>query len=211
MSVDETEPRHTCDAPAMELREQTADSQETGRPTLPTTEEVVMTLMAGDATTAPSAPALNSQPSLVDNASVPSIPAPRVSADEFDMARLDQVLSVEAPTAVWWADAAKLLDHLSDRMFEHRTTVEGPHGLHQELIDTQPRLAPAVDRLERDHAELADRMVAARLLVGERAGDPDGVGTVLASLTEIRDQLNAHQRRANTVLHDAHCVDIGGE
>ncbi len=158
-----------------------------------------MTLLAGDATVAvPAALAI-----------VPE-QATR-SADEFELADLDRLLAVEAPTALWWAKAAKLVDRLTDRMWEHRTQVEGPHGLHAELIAEQPRVAPAIERLEADHAELAERFTATRSLIGECAGDPDMVPLVKTEIAEIRDQLESHQKRASAVVHEAHNVDIGGE
>ncbi len=158
-----------------------------------------MTLLAGDATVAVPAP-------------LSIVPAqPTVSADEFELADLDRLLAVEAPTAMWWAKAAKLVDRLTERMWEHRTQVEGPNGLHSELIAEQPRVAPAVERLEADHLDLADRFVATRSLIGECAGDPDMVSLVKTEIAEIKDRLESHQKRASAVVHDAHNVDIGGE
>ncbi len=152
-----------------------------------------MTLMAGSATTATPGSDLS------------------VSADEFEVAHLERLLATEQPTALWWADLARLVDRLTDRLWEHRTAVEGPGGLHAELLEVQPRLAPAVERLELDHADMADRLVAARTLIGECAGDPDMVPLAMAEIGEIHDRLVSHQKRAATVVHDAHCVDIGGE
>ncbi|MEZ5117783.1 MAG: hypothetical protein R2737_16100 [Candidatus Nanopelagicales bacterium] len=133
------------------------------------------------------------------------------SADEIELARVQQLLQVTKPTGVWWAELAHRLDGLSDRMWEHRAAVEGPGGLHSQILADEPRLAAQIDRLEREHSDLADRLLATRLLVGRHAGDPRRAATVVTAVADLLARLRSHQRRAREIVYDAYLVDLGGE
>ena len=128
-----------------------------------------------------------------------------------DLDRLELHLAEPDPGAIWWVELAAQLDRLDDAMAVHRADVEGPGGLHAQVLAEAPRVAPTVARLEIEHDRLAVRIRELRLLVGQRSGDPEGVAEVSAEVAELVARLRRHDADADDMVHEAYRVDIGGE
>jgi hypothetical protein len=152
--------------------------------------------------------------SMLVSPSVPAArraPGPLASADDALLERTRALLQVTRPSASWWVELVGRLDHIGDRIWEHRATVEGTHGLHRQIVDEAPRLAPHVSRLERDHDDIETRLAEVRTLVARSSGDPRRAPVAITAVADLLDRLERHQRRAREVLHQAYQVDLGGE
>ncbi len=139
----------------------------------------------------------------------PPVVRPTISTADLD--RIELHLAEPEPGALWWVELVAYLDGLDDALAMHRADVEGPGGLHAQVLTDAPRVAPAVARLEIEHDRLADQIREARLRVGAISGDPDGVGEAVAATRELVQRLRRHQSDADDVVHEAYRVDIGGE
>ena len=126
------------------------------------------------------------------------------------LVRLNEVLVVREDSQIWWGAVARTVDDLALALAEHRAVAEGSRGLHDEILEEQPRLTHEVRALERDHAELAEEVAELRALVDESAGTRGGVALVLAASTEVVARIRGHERRLATVLHEAYQRDLGG-
>lgn len=134
---------------------------------------------------------------------------PTITTAELD--RIEVHLAEPDPGALWWVELVGYLDRLDDALAVHRADVEGPGGLHAQVLTDAPRVAPAVARLEIEHDHLADRIREVRLRVGAMSGDPEGVDEAIESTRELVARLRSHQTAADDVVHEAYRVDIGGE
>lgn len=128
-----------------------------------------------------------------------------------DLDRLELHLAEPDPGAMWWVELAAQLDRLDDALAVHRADVEGPGGLHAQVLAEAPRVAHTVARLEIEHDRLAVTIRELRLLVGQLSGDPDGVAEVSAATAELVARLRRHDSDADDMVHEAYRVDIGGE
>jgi hypothetical protein len=143
------------------------------------------------------------------NASTPSGYQPTFSLAELD--RLELHLAEPEQGATWWVELAGHLDRLDDGLALHRADVEGPGGLHAQVLADAPRVAPAVARLEIEHDRLSSQIRDVRLRVGAISGDPEAVPEAIESTRDLLARLRRHQSDADDLVHEAYRVDIGGE
>ena len=95
-----------------------------------------------------------------------------------------------------------------DALAVHIDETEQPTGLYDEIMADTPRLAPAVDRLRREHVAL---MGQAAELIKVAAVPPSSI-----DVARLRDDAVAlvgaverHQRRGLDLLYDFYQVDLG--
>lgn len=138
-------------------------------------------------------------------------PVVRPAITTADLDRLDVHLTEPEPGALWWVELVAYLDRLDDELAIHRADVEGPGGLHAQVLTDAPRVAPAVARLEIEHDRLATQIREVRLRVGGMSGDPEGVDEAIGATRELVRRLRRHQSDADDLVHEAYRVDIGGE
>ncbi|HKE99379.1 MAG TPA: hypothetical protein VKG45_10670 [Actinomycetes bacterium] len=111
--------------------------------------------------------------------------------------------------------SARLLDavrHLSEVFDLHVAVTEGPDGLHEDILDTAPRLANGVRRLKAEHAQIRMALNAELLRLGAAAegGSPE-VEQERGRLTLLLGRLVRHRQRGAELIYEAYAVDIGGE
>lgn len=108
-----------------------------------------------------------------------------------------------------WADAVR--QRLTDvrRAFDAHVMVhEGPDSFHADVVRSQPRLAPHVASLQRDHRRLDAHIEALSELLGHSAPDLHEVRIRGLALVE---QLARHRQRGADVVWEAFNFDLGGE
>jgi hypothetical protein len=109
----------------------------------------------------------------------------------------------------WGVQVRQALAELVTDFAEHVRTTEGPDGLHQVIVSTEPRLANAVQKLTDDHqhiaADLAEVSTLAR--VPRTAEDVDLVRTKTTRLLAI---LIRHRQRGADLVYEAFETDLGG-
>lgn len=135
------------------------------------------------------------------------------AADEFSVAPLEELLTdtVRAGSGVWWAAMARQIEVVGEALQYHRAATEGGHGLHAEVLLEAPRLAQRLGRLDEEHADLAEQIVALRGAIAEAAGQPGAHSVVIASALVTVARIRSHQSLAYNVVLDATNVDLGGE
>jgi hypothetical protein len=124
---------------------------------------------------------------------------------------LELALAGPAPSdRVRWATRVHVaLVELSADFREHIHVTEGDDGLYVDILVTAPRLAEAVARLTREHAQVADLIDDLLARVPNPSGkDVDEVrdlGTTLLGL------LISHRQRGADLVFEAYEFDVGGE
>jgi len=130
------------------------------------------------------------------------------------LADLDQIqlhLSDPEHNALWWVTLTQQVDAFDDHLARHRADVEGSGGLHAQVLTDAPRMAPQIARLEIEHDRLGDLIRQIRIRVGELAGDPAATDEAIALVSDLVQRLRRHDEAAESLLHEAYRVDIGGE
>jgi hypothetical protein len=125
---------------------------------------------------------------------------------EHEISRLSELLVDRSGSGAWWAAMAQRVESLSRALWE----TNGAGDLHVDITSDEPRLVPAVARLEAEHAMISTEISGLRTLISRHAGDRGAVAVVVARSTEVIALIRAHQRRAREVVHEAWSVDLGG-
>jgi hypothetical protein len=140
-----------------------------------------------------------------------ALAAVRVRRDALMDAILDLEQSLAAPaterTRAWANDVATSLDQLRSVFEHHVTDTERAGGLFDEIVDDEPRLARAVERMRADHVtiattadELVERLRAAR--------DDTDVDALRAAVLDLIRALLVHRHRGSELVYEAYNVDL---
>jgi hypothetical protein len=140
-----------------------------------------------------------------------SAPESRHAITVTDLDQMQVHLSDTDHNALWWVALTQQVDAFDDHLARHRADVEGPGGLHSQVLADAPRMAPEVARLEIEHDRLGDLIRQIRIRVGELAGDPASTDEAIALVSDLVQRLRRHDEAAASLLHEAYRVDIGGE
>jgi hypothetical protein len=125
---------------------------------------------------------------------------------EHEISRLSELLVDRSGSGTWWAAMAQRVESLSRSLWEDR----GADGIHVDITTDEPRLVPAVRRLEQEHEVITTEIAGLRALISRHAGDRGAVALVVARSTEVIAMIRAHQRRTRDAVHEAWSVDLGG-
>lgn len=111
--------------------------------------------------------------------------------------------------ADWSSTVHDALVEVGAAFERHIAVVEGPSGLFDEVTETAPRLANALERLRAEHLDIRAVIVGAvdavRLVAGRQAPPDQGREAVLLVL----DRLMRHRQHGADVVYEAYAVDIG--
>jgi hypothetical protein len=140
-----------------------------------------------------------------------ALAAVRVRRDALMDAILDLEQSLAAPaterTRAWAHDVATSLDQLRSVFEHHVTDTERAGGFFDEIVDDEPRLARAVERMRADHVtisttadELVERLHAAR--------DDADVDALRAAVLDLIRALLVHRHRGSELVYEAYNVDL---
>jgi hypothetical protein len=132
----------------------------------------------------------------------------RASCDEVQAA-FDRLRSAAAASSVedpGPLEAAAALRSLRRAFAQHVAATEAEGGLFDEVLATQPRLAPKVTKLCRNHRDA--ETVFSSLARAVAVGDIDAVHARFENLTHV---LATHAAQGASLMHEAYGVDIGGD
>jgi hemerythrin HHE cation binding domain-containing protein len=133
-------------------------------------------------------------------------------------ALLDAILELEQALAspaterapAWASEVGDALGNLRDVFEHHVEDTEREGGFFEELLDDEPRLTRAVERMRADHVtiattsdELAERLRAA---TGGDAGAD--VEPLRAGLLDLIRALLVHRHRGSELVYEAYNVDL---
>jgi len=99
---------------------------------------------------------------------------------------------------------------LADVWATHSAETESADGVLAQVLNDSPRLAPAIDRLRREHGQVAEALATAgRALVALAPGVQLDPVTGVPDLVRALDTVDRHRRDGRNLLHDAYHVDLG--
>ena len=144
-----------------------------------------------------------------------ALAAVRIRRDALLDAVLDFEQALAAPAsdraALWAADVATALDGLRVVFEHHVADTESEGGFFQVLLDDEPRLTRAVERMRADHVTIsttADEL-AERLRRVASAGDVDAdIDSLRAGLLDLIRALLVHRHRGSELVYEAYNVDL---
>ncbi len=152
-----------------------------------------------------------SQPTVSQQSALPDLSAVRARRVRLGraVAGLEGALAAgEALVGPAWSGAVcPAVQNLVVAWQAHVAETEQDDGLLAQIETDAPRVSPAVDRLRRDHAVVADLL--RRAVEGLDQEVAPAAVTVL--LHEALAIVGDHRRAGRDLLHEAYAVDIGGE
>lgn len=121
---------------------------------------------------------------------------------------LGTVLGYASGSPEWPAEVTGAVRSVILALDNHITTVEEDQGLLPEIVAKAPHLAPSVERIRREHADLRAKAIEVTALAGAL---PNGdAGAVRRAGLELIHDLHLHRQRGADLVYDAYDVDIGG-
>lgn len=122
-------------------------------------------------------------------------------------------LALSAPTAAdldrWAARVHESLAGLSSDLDLHVEITEGPAGMYEEVLASEPRLAGAVHRLKGEHDDIRVQLDALTARSENVHSLEDA--TVIRDLgTELLRSLAHHRQRGADLVFEAYQFDVGG-
>ena len=128
----------------------------------------------------------------------------------------DSVAAVEealaAPVArggAWRERVRAALAELQHDLRDHVELTEAEDGLHDRIREAAPRLSTPIERLAREHHELAEK-VSGYLAVLEHGGTTADLPAFREEVTALCGRLVRHRQRGSDLVYEAYNVDIGG-
>lgn len=128
------------------------------------------------------------------------------------MSALELALAAPArgDTVRWAAHVQAALAELSADLREHVRMTEGAEGLYQEIIETAPRLAEAMDRLVEEHRVMS-AAIEGQLAAVSSVDALGEVDRIRADGTDLLMTLVRHRQRGADLVYEAYEFDIGGD
>ena len=113
--------------------------------------------------------------------------------------------------AAWATEVSAALDRLRSVFEHHVADTESDGGFFDEIMDDEPRLSRAVERMRADHVtiattadELAERLRALRA----DAGPTTDVDAIRAGVLDLIRALLVHRHRGSELVYEAYNVDL---
>jgi hypothetical protein len=111
----------------------------------------------------------------------------------------------------WAGDVAAALYQVSAALHEHLEVTEGDDGLFADIRAPAPRLAHAIDRLRKDHAQLSEAVAETRaeLAVVPPESSEAWLDARRGQVTELLMALSRHRQRGADLTYDAFSAELG--
>jgi hypothetical protein len=125
------------------------------------------------------------------------------------IALLQAALQTSTDKPVVWGEAVGLaVSRLATDFADHVDVTEGPAGLHENIVESAPRLSHAVGELTADH-ELLEAGVAALLRSVEPPVMLADVAAIKQQSDDVIDHLVKHRQRGADLVYEAFQQDLG--
>ena len=129
------------------------------------------------------------------------------------MIEAEDAIAAAAPGrfAEWTEDVLKALVHVHTAFHSHIEIAEGDEGVYEEVLEREPRLREAVERMKAEHPEVLAMIHEPYNRLRLRAADEyipaeeirDAVMKVLGKITR-------HRQKGADLVWEAYFVDLGG-
>jgi hypothetical protein len=140
-----------------------------------------------------------------------ALAAVRIRRDTLFDAVLELEQALAAPATdrarAWATEVSDSIDRLRAVFEDHVADTEREGGFFDELIDDEPRLTRAVERMRGDHVTIATTADD----LAERLGDVDDGTDVEAFRAAVLDLIRAllvHRHRGSELVYEAYNVDL---
>ena len=112
-----------------------------------------------------------------------------------------------------WADSVRAaLVRVRESFAAHIEVTEGAGGLYQEVLAQAPRLSSAVNRLQREHADITSALDEVDSRLDDPTSDADvRVESIRDAAVTLMGLLVRHRQRGADLVYEAYDVEIGGE
>ena len=152
----------------------------------------------------------------MDHTESDALEAARVRRGDLHRALLDLERALAGAArgrAQAWADSVRAtLVRVREAFTAHVDVTEGTDGLYQEVRAQAPRLSGAVDRLQHEHAEIANALAEVDNRLDDSMSDADGwVESIRDAAITLMGLLVRHRQRGADLVYEAYDVEIGGE
>lgn len=117
------------------------------------------------------------------------------------------VTSAAGEPAAWRDEVRSAVTELQAALVDHVDVVEADGGLYSEIAGSSQRLLPMVERLRRDHRDLAERIDGLDALA---SASEIQVDALREGSLDLRTQISHHRHRGADLLWEHYNVDIGG-
>ena len=109
----------------------------------------------------------------------------------------------------WAAACATRLVELHEKLFRH-FRFEEYEGMLRDLSESHPRVIPQVEEIEREHPEMLEslRSIISDVLIYSEGLPPED-SRIRRRITDVLDQLLAHEKREMDLIQRAFNRDIG--
>jgi hypothetical protein len=124
------------------------------------------------------------------------------------MTALEKAIAGPASVAGWLDRVEASLGNLRGALDAHIKEVEGPQGLLEEIVAVDPRLAPYVEDLRKDHIDLLGAWVRAEATVRAVRGGFALPSKIRRRVTTLLGRLTLHRQAGADLVYEAHSVDI---
>jgi hypothetical protein len=128
------------------------------------------------------------------------------------LVQLEKVISSPARGRVsgWAADVTKALTNLQAAFDEHIEATERPGGLYEEILETSPRLAGQVRRLQDEHPTIHASIAAQIARAAPLDDAADTLDELRDDLQRVMGQVVRHRQLGADLVWEAYNLDIGG-
>ena len=125
------------------------------------------------------------------------------------IALLQAALQSSTDKPVVWGEAVQLaVNRLATDFADHVDVTEGPAGLHENIVESSPRLSHAVGELTADH-DLLEAEIAAVLATVEPPVMLADVATIRGETAVLIEHLVKHRQRGADLVYEAFQQDLG--
>lgn len=111
----------------------------------------------------------------------------------------------------WVAEVSERFAELQRDFADHLEITEEPGGLHDDLVETAPRLASGVAHLVKEHKLISAAIDAAQSRLESARTDAEEIPGLRDAVLEVLSLLARHRQRGSDLVWEAYTYDVGGE
>lgn len=111
----------------------------------------------------------------------------------------------------WIADVSAAFAEFQSDFADHLEITERPGGLHDDLVETAPRLASGVAHLVKEHHAITAAIAVVQVRLDEARQDPENIPALRDATLEVLGLLARHRQRGSDLVWEAYTFDVGGE
>lgn len=128
------------------------------------------------------------------------------------LGQVERAIAAPGPgrASQWVQEVRTQLSTLRDSFARHVEIIEGPGGLHEEILRRAPRLGRMVARLQEDHTGIREAIEENVASLLPRPGEGGrSVPEIREAVLRLLGRLTRHRQLGADLIYEAYSVDIG--